>query len=318
VTTTSICERYAGFCGSNSEVIGHCPFFVAVQIVPSEGIDRNSRDLSGFCESKTGFIGSFRPRISCASNRLPPTTICFDLVFESFLQLRCFSCLLGLAVSASLASSSGVSVSRGFPGFLVRVAWSVPVPGELSCCGVCGGLLCVGGLLACASGVFGSVVPGALLLARVLACVGGLRPWPRWFVRALPWRLLSGRFCRAFPVAWRSVSGGLRVPVRSVWPAGSVRSGVSLLSSDGRFAGGLSVSCPRRCSLPSVLGVAGLRQLLGRRLATSAGVFWGGLVHRRLRFHPPSPSVFLVVAGLVDGGLASLLRFPLRRFNPFL
>jgi len=228
VTTTSICERYAGFCGSNSEVIGHCPFFVAVQIVPSEGIDRNSRDLSGFCESKTGFIGSFRPRISCASNRLPPTTICFDLVFESFLQLRCFSCLLGLAASASLASSSGVSVSRGFPGFLVRVAWSVPVPGELSCCGVCGGLLCVGGLLACASGVFGSVVPGALLLARVLACAGGLRPWPRWFVRALPWRLLSGRFCRAFPVAWRSVSGGLRVPVRSVWPAGSVSSGVSL------------------------------------------------------------------------------------------
>lgn len=146
-------------------------------------------------------------------------------------------------------------------------------------------------------------------MARVLACVGGLRPWPRWFVRALPWRLLSGRFCRAFPVAWRSVSGGLRVPVRSVWPAGSVRSGVSLLSSDGRFAGGLSVSCPRRCSLQSVLGVAGLRQLLGRRLATSAGVFWGGLVHRRLRFHPPSPSVFLVVAGLVDGGLASLLRF---------
>ena len=76
-------------------------------------------------------------------NSLPPTTICFDLVFESFLLLRCFSCPLGRAASASLASSSGVSVSCGFPwvscarrvvcsgagrAFLLRCLWRSSVP----------------------------------------------------------------------------------------------------------------------------------------------------------------------------------------------
>ena len=187
-------------------------------------------------------------------NSLPPTTICFDLVFESFLLLRCFSCPLGRAASASLASSSGVSVSCGFRGFLVRVAWSVPVPGELSCCGVCGGLRCLGGLLACAFGVsvFGSVVPGILLLARVPACAGGLRSWPRWFVRALPWRLLSGRFCRCVPLSlgvWflvvcvsRCAAFGRQARFAPVCPCRRLTVG---------FAGGRSVSCPgaRGCRL---------------------------------------------------------------------
>ena len=163
-----------------------------------------------------------------------PSVLCLFWVFSAVAVF--FVLVVGLAASASLASSSGVSVSRGFPGFLVRVAWSVPVPGEPSCSGVCGGLLCVGGLLACASGVsvFGYVVPVCSGLVRVPALVGGLRPWPRWFVRALPWRLLSGLFCRAFPVAWRSVRGGSSVSARCVPSAGSVLSEVSLpLSARG-------------------------------------------------------------------------------------
>jgi hypothetical protein len=219
------------------EVIGSfraLPVLVAARIVPLKGFDRNSRDLSGFCVSKQDLS-----EVSASASPVPPIA-CRQLpsvltFLGAFSAVAAFFVPSGLAASASLASSSCVSVSRGFPGFLVRVAWSVPVPGELFCCGVCGGLLCVGGLLACASGVsvFGSVVPGALLLAGVPACVGGLRTWPRWFVRALPWRLLPGRFCREFPVAWRSAFGGWRVPVRCVCPAGSVRSGVSLLLPAG-------------------------------------------------------------------------------------
>ena len=185
----------------------------------------------------------------------------FCACFGSFLLLRCFACPLGLAASASLASSSGVSVSRGFPGFLVRVAWSVPVPGELFCCGVCSGLLCVGGLLACASGVsvFGFVVPGALLLARVLACAGGLRPWlGGWFVLCL------GVFS---PVASavRSLSLGVRSLVVHVsccgafWPAGSVRPGVSLPLSARGVAWRFERLLSRRSWLPAVPGVAVLR-----------------------------------------------------------
>ena len=164
----------------------------------------------------------------------------FCACFGSFLLLRCFACPLGLAASASLASSSGVSVSRGFPGFLVRVAWSVPVPGELFCCGVCSGLLCVGGLLACASGVsvFGFVVPGALLLARVLACAGGLRPWlGGWFVLCL------GVFS---PVASavRSLSLGVRSLVVHVSCCGA-------FGRQARFA----PVCPCRCLPVGLRGV---------------------------------------------------------------
>jgi hypothetical protein len=164
----------------------------------------------------------------------------FCACFGFFLLLRCLSCLLGLAASASLSSSFGVSVSRGFPGFLVRVAWSVPVPGELSCCGVCGGFLCVGGLLACASGVsvFASVVPGALLLPRVPACVGG-------FARGLggSFVLCLGVFCLVAS-AERSLSLG----VRSAAVRGSQR---------GAFRQQVLFSprCPCRCLPVGLRGV---------------------------------------------------------------
>ncbi len=253
-------------------------------------------------------------------NSLPPTTICFDLVFESFLLLRCFSCPLGRAASASLASSSGVSVSCGSRGFLVRVAWSVPVPGELSCCGVCGGLRCLGGLLACAFGVsvFGSVVPGVLLLARVPACAGGLRSWPRWFVRALPWRLLSGRFCRCVPCRlafgfwWFACPGALRLAGR----LGSLRCVLAVVCRWGLRAAGASLApalVAAVCAGRSGVAVACV-PLTGDRRWGSLG--W--LVHRHLRFPSHSPSVLPTVAGLDDPPLrrscvAALAFYP----NPF-
>ena len=205
-------------------------------------------DLSGFAMVRFSELATFLPL-----NSLPPTTICFDLVFESFLLLRCFSCPLGLAASASLASSSGVSVSRGFPGFLVRVAWSVPVPGELSCCGVCGGLLCVGGLLACASGV-----------SRLWFCRAGCPPFGacpgvrRWaspvasVVRSCSalassvWSLLPCVPCRlAFGLWWFACPGALRFVGR----LGSLRCVLAVVC---RWSCGRSerlLSRPRGCRL---------------------------------------------------------------------
>src|ERR1039458_3355539 len=116
-------------------------------------------------------------------------------------------------------------------------------------------------LLACASGVW-----------RLWFCRAGCPPFGacpgvrRWaspvalLVRSCSalassvWSLLPCVPCRlAFGLWWFACPGAQRFAV------GSVRSGVSLPSSDGGFAGGLSVSCPRRCSLPSVPDVAVLR-----------------------------------------------------------
>ena len=188
-----------GIC--RSRVLSHVPRMssLSLPLLLLTAPDRSSWALIGL-ERSFLCLQLFLPL-----NSLPPTTICFVLVFESFLLCGVFHARWVSAASASLASSSGVSVSRGFPGFLVRVAWSVLVPGELSCCGVCGGLLCVGRPLACATGVsvFGlscrvSVCSG---LVRLPALVGALRPLLWWvsLCRALAssvWSFLRCVCCR--------------------------------------------------------------------------------------------------------------------------
>jgi hypothetical protein len=163
-------------------------------------------------------------------------------------------------------------------------------------------------LLACASGVW-----------RLWFCRAGCPPFGacpgvrRWaspvalLVRSCSalassvWSLLPCVPCRlAFGLWWFACPGAQRFAV------GSVRSGVSLPSSAGGFAGRSVRPCLGHSWFPSVPGGAVLRQLLCRRLATGAGVLWGGLVPWRLRSRPPSLSVLLAAAGVVDGGLASL------------
>ena len=166
---------------------------------------------------------------------------------------------VGLAVVGFACPSSCVR-GRGFPVLTCARRLAVLVPRWLFCCGVCGGLLCVARLLACASGVavFCSCRAGALsggfgaFPARVVA----LRPWPWWLVCALL-ASSSGRFCCAFPCR---LAFGL-------WAVGVSRCGA--FGRQARFA----PVCPCCClpvylrlvlrvlssGLPSVPGVAVLR-----------------------------------------------------------
>jgi len=103
------------------------------------------------------------------------------------------------------------------------------------------------------------------------------------------WSLLPCVPCRLAFGLWRFACPGAQR-----FAVGSVRSGVSLPSSDGGFAGGRSVSRP------------------------GAGALWGGRVRRRTWFRPRSPSVLPTVAGLDDpplrrSGVADLAFYP----NPF-